>query len=231
MKEHLILFSGPMVRAILDGRKTQTRRVVKGIPSDAEDVFWWTPEGGVARPGWADPGVYYRTPRGLNCIRPPWRVGDKLWVRETWQTKPTQYCVCPQPSEPSPCDAYTRGIGCQSGERQVAYAASGDKAPCWRPSIHMPRWASRITLEVTGVRAERLREISEEDAKAEGAESASDPRDRVVYDSGGNASYCPVSSYVFGFEYLWDSLNAARGYGWDANPWVWVIEFKREVAR
>jgi len=177
MREHPILFSAPMVRAILDGRKTQTRRVVTWANS--------TVDGQSAKPMWpqldwttaewretttlddaiygpdapSDPHIRIRNIDGdsWHRVRSKIEAGDKLWVRETWQTKQTQHCVCPQPSEPSPCDGWMKGIGCQSGERQVAYAASGDKAPCWRPSIFMPRWASRITLEVTGVRAERVK--------------------------------------------------------------------------
>lgn len=85
----------------------------------------------------------------------------------------------------------------------------------WKPSIHMPRWASRITLEVTGVRVERVRDITEDDARAEGANQ--DPIDGP--EQGG--------SYKLGFWDIWDSINAKRGFGWEVNPWVWVYEFKR----
>jgi hypothetical protein len=89
----------------------------------------------------------------------------------------------------------------------------------WRPSIFMPRWASRITLKITDVRVERLQDISEDSAMAEGAQKYGEtPDGELLFD---------VGSYRYGFKLLWDSINAKRGYGWDANPYVWVIEFRR----
>lgn len=232
MKEHPILFSAPMVRAILDGPKTQTRRVVKGIPSDAEEVFWWAPEGGIARPGWADPGVYYRNPRGLHCIHPSWHVGDKLWVRETWCHKADDNGMIVYNAEgnwDASCVWYAAdGIDVRAIDADGWGETNNDgteRSP-WRPSIHMPRWASRITLEVTGVRAERVGDISEADARAEG-----------ITDGGclncGESEPCgcasPEPSARDSFAWLWQNINGE--YSWHANPWVWVIEFKREVTR
>jgi hypothetical protein len=123
----------------------------------------------------------------------PYQLGDTLWVRETW--------------------AYSTDYdGDVILNRKILYRADGEKTilpSTWRPSIHMPRWASRINLEVTGVRVERLKDITEEDALAEGVISSD-------YDK----------TYRYAFSVLWDSINAKRGYGWAANPWVWVIEFR-----
>lgn len=167
-----------MVRALLDGQKTQTRRVVNVKP-DAELHF--------------GAGRYYFLQDEKKYIHCPFgEVGDRLWVREN-------FCQYPYELNPQPEDAW--------------YQADGRKPPNfkrWTPSIHMPRWASRITLEITGVRVERLQQISSNDAKAEGVDAPG-----------------PGKCWVGQFSYLWDSLNAGRGFGWDANPWVWVVEFKR----
>jgi len=179
MVELPILFSGEMVRAILDGRKTQTRRVVKLPVSEIGKM------------------VKYRGDWVLPCEWSPYgKSGDRLWVRETWW---------------------------QWGgtEKRISYRA--DTLPSFapnggfRPSIFMPRWASRITLEVVDVRVERLQDISEDDAKAEG----------VMASGGWNADdteYCV--GYRTAFSRLWDSINAKRGYSWATNPWVWAVEFK-----
>lgn len=170
-KERPILFSGEMVRAILDGRKTQTRRVMKH-QNGAHLAFQKCPHG---------------------------NPGDCLWVRESFR------------------------LSVPAHEGQTGYPiyrANFKDDPIlgiWKPSIHMPRWASRITLEITGVRVERVRDISEEDAKAEGW-----PRDQELFPTV-NTSY----KANLWFERLWDSINAERGFGWDVNPWVWVLEFKR----
>ena len=202
MKERPILFSGPMVKAILDGSKTQTRRGVKqdreGLldckPTPAWDAFW-------------------------QCVACPYgKPGDRLWVRETWQGP----LVDDFESFVANPDKFQNPEFCE-------YAADGGPAPefitvddeivqRWRPSIHMPRWASRILLEVTGVRVEKLRDISESDAKAEGARSA-DPatgRECVLDPS--------MGSYRLHYRDIWESINGPGS--WDANPWVWVIEFK-----
>lgn len=188
MKERPILFSGPMVRAILDGRKTQTRRVVKPQPFSNEEYRFNFPKplrGGLL-------ACNYLSSHLCPCGQP----GDWLWVRETW------------------CHEFEGGYLYRADDLSglAPEFVDGDGNPTgrsgWKPSIHMPRAASRITLEITGVRVERLQEISEDDAIAEG----------VV----GHEEIQPASAY---YRELWESIN---GHGsWDANPWVWVVEFRR----
>ena len=234
-KERPILFSGEMVRAILDGRKTQTRRVVKpqpiydGYTPEHRNADWYYP-GVIDRNGEMQPadeqayGVW--TWDGEMAWKSPYGApGDRLWVRETWAHVPvTAYRASTgvhQTADPTDPDM------------AAVYRAGWDRSKPgrWRPSIHMPRWASRILLEVVSVRVERLQEISDSDAMAEGIE-------RV----GGNFSVCPWRNYRIGepgemsmhcsapsrsFMTLWESINAKRGYGWESNPWVWVVEFKQ----
>ncbi|RQZ50896.1 hypothetical protein [Burkholderia sp. Bp9099] len=210
MTERPIFFSGPMVRAILDGRKTQTRRIaipkrscidfIGGGPKDDPD--WNDPSCW----GFEDPNTgFWWTLRGneechqLPC--PQGKPGDRLWVRETWNWE-------------------KNAIGSKRDEDgPFAYAASPTHGSSidgkWHPSIHMPRFASRITLEITGVRAERLQSISDADAEAEGVDFL---RHVPNADETLNARGL--------FRCLWDGLNATRGHGWDANPWVWVVEFR-----
>jgi hypothetical protein len=249
MKERPILFSAAMVRAILDGRKTQTRRVAKFVPREAgldlnfsglEAGFYCTdvPSSGyVLRSRGGSSGCWNDRTYPLHC--PYGKPGDRLWVRETWS--PTEDI---------------------DGRKLITYRAGGTRLVgadgksihhgehrCaalvlhWRPSIHMPRWASRILLEVTEVRVQRLQEISNEDAAAEGVISCTVPE-----------SGCQCNRDAF--RCLWDSINAKRGpkhirrreargkptdrweakaaaavsrrsYAWAANPWVWAVTFKK----
>ena len=195
MKERPILFSAPMVRAILEGRKTQTRRVVKDLPADVfeevgRDVLT---------------GEYHFVKGALGYTRACryGERGDRLWVRETWRPALEHLSEC-------------------TSSKDVRFAASVSEAEWaisrWRPSIHMPRWASRINLDVIGVRVERLQEISEADALAEGALQPWTGLDR------GSDTRTARSE----FEALWASINGAES--WAANPWVWVVEFKRVTA-
>ncbi len=192
-KERPILFSGEMVRAILEGRKTQTRRVVK--PQPCEMNVWH----GAIYDGEID---LDKTPCMESRSCPYGVPGDRLWVRETFCTGSFYDCF------------QEDGAICY---RATAGNTTETDCAAWRPSIHMPRHASRITLEVTSVRVERVQNISEEDAKEEGVEHFLIPPD------GGSAPH------IEGFRKLWDSINAKRGFGWAANPWVFVIEFRRVV--
>ena len=197
MAEKPILFSGEMVRAILDGRKTQTRRVIKQM-ADA------VPGYDVAEEKlWVDQAHWYEV------TSPYGRPGDRLWVRETWQAQSTT-------------GEWWHEV--PKRERELHNWSIIDRAtnedfnpPKWIPSIFMPRWASRILLEVTAVRVERLQDISEDDAVAEGV--AATPFTPHGWDK--------EDVHRDGFRVLWDSINRKRGYGWDVNPFVWVVEFKQ----
>lgn len=218
-----MIFNGEMVRAILDGRKTQTRRPVK-FPHIDRDAMCELSGNELA--GELSAGNYRNSPHG--------KPGDHIWVRETWGVVSHELDEDGriQPWSPDrPATAIHEmpfGNGYYSGH--AIYAADGeftwgdddgyeDGRSCWKPSIHMPRAACRILLEVTGVRVERLNSISQEDAQAEGMEltgwrpTYSDP------DSGGEV-WTPYDN----FAQLWESIYGEES--WKANPWVWVIEFK-----
>jgi len=219
MKERPILFSGPMVRAIIAGAKTQTRRAVRAGYAQECDAWAYDAtrgewEGGIAADfGRFGLGVWARCPYGV--------PGDRLWVRETWRLA--------HPDFHDEREGERLGKPMRDG-RWCHYRATydvdeGDGSP-WKPSIYMPRWASRITLEVTGVRVERLRDISNEDAKAEGMERGEfrgQPMHWRNYLTKSPVDWCvdPRKS----FRTLWASINGAKS--WDANPWVWVVEFRR----
>lgn len=208
MKERPILFSGAMVRAILEGRKTQTRHVMKPQPDDDGKVTVGqigTSRGSAYVGNGSSGGIVTRVP----C--PYGQPGDQVWVREAFDP------IYPQDKDyngGAPIEIDYRadqGAAYQHRMKDVLHTRR------WKPSIHMPRWASRITLEITAVRVERLQEIDERDAQAEGA----DP-------TGVNATI--GTEHIAGFWLLWDSINASRGFSWATNPWIWVIEF-RPVSR
>lgn len=225
LKERPILFSAPMVRAILDGRKSQTRRVMKHQPPDDVapiTVARYHPtiidRHGDEAPGdevfgaYSEDGVW-----GCKC--PYGEPRDRLWVRETWRG-----VVEINPPGKTTELGVARYVPDQEYCRRVEYQATHERdSEPWRPSIHMPRWASRITLEITGVRAERLQSISEDDAIAEGVDGPMCAA--AVGRAPSRHKLLPAA--VHGYAHLWDSLNSGRGQGWDTNPWVWVVEFKR----
>jgi len=189
-----ILFSGEMVRAILDGRKTQTRRVLRPQPVGLSLKGVFGRRAVFFEPG---SGTETHTPICRDWRCPYGQPGDRLWVRETWR-------------EDSPDDP----------EGAVYRADAPIDVPGfkWKPSIFMPRWASRLTLEITGVRVEQLQEISGEDCLAEGVDRA----------QMAEMTYITMPMFMRDrYRKLWDSLNAKRGFGWDVNPWVWVLEFQR----
>ncbi|EPL2418273.1 hypothetical protein RFD13_000372 [Klebsiella aerogenes] len=240
MTERGMIFTGEMVRALLSGRKTQTRRIMKPQPEPCPRGGHWWPSNVFktmlhieekmqnGKGGWG--GLV-----GDAC--PFGDVGDRIWVRETWGA------VSHELDEDGRIQPWTPdrpatvihempfGNGYYSGH--AIYAADGDFTwgdddgyedgrSCWKPSIHMPRAASRILLEITDVRVERLNAISEEDARAEG-----------IIDGGclncGEPEPCgcanPEPDATDAFAYLWQSIYGQEN--WNANPWVWVIEFKR----
>jgi len=182
MKERPIIFSGPMVRAIQEGRKSQTRRVVKLQPIAPLSQLVDTP----------DLWTFTCCDREWRC--PYGQSGDLLWVRETWASPKMQ-------------------------KGYVYYRADeNDFGLTWKPSIHMPKWATRLWLRITNVWVERLWKITTSDIRTEGIEIIDGwDTDDVIFAK---------------WEECWDSLNAKRGYSWESNPWVWVLEFgsmKEEV--
>ena len=226
-KERPILFSGPMVRALLDGRKTVTRRAVKPFqqPKLIDDGEWFS--GAQRHPRWGFGVSGKSAEECANALAqsrccPYGNPGDRLWVRETWLEDPeddgswgyTQYMGC----KGSPLSDIPKRF--QKPEHCLFRASWSGSALTWRPSIHMPRWASRILLEITDVRVERLQGISEDQAKAEGVERDSDG----WFDYQMPSTQCCPSAFE-SFRTLWLSINSTES--WDANPWVWVIEFRR----
>lgn len=237
-RERPILFSGAMVRAILAGQKTVTRRVVatsnqldnsprrkevsgdgvtfyRGFPRDPENVRMC--------------GMYAKcdAPAGEGHVSrrvlcPYGWVGDRLWVKETWQAlkfyRDWETGIVEDisfaPKIPKSSDG-GRWTACYAADDK--WEANGeDRGFPWRPSIFMPRWASRITLEIASIRVERLHAITCADAEREGI----DPNGLELYE--------PL---IRGrFKALWDGINAGRGYGWDVNPWVWRVSYRRVEA-
>jgi hypothetical protein len=206
MTDRPILFSAETVLEILKGRKTQTRRAIKPVPTinGVGAIF----DEGDRQEDFVEP--YWVFPETCKYGKP----GDLLWVRETWGA------VWPA-DEPVPlrqCEIEYRADlppGCTDRPGEwPADESTGPEVPKWRPSIHMPRWASRITLRITDIRVERLQDITENDAKAEGC-------DPVVHPDG--AVDCGTRKTTFAK--LWNSINGPGA--WEANPWVWAISFER----
>lgn len=230
MTDKPILFSGPMVRALLDGRKTQTRRVAKITAVMGDKVGITSPNESLIElePGEFHKGIFhYESVDALSGpYRLPYAIGDRLWVREAWRT--SRHYDDLKPSE-------------MGGEEPVQFIADGavdahagrvdDLSGRARPGIFMPRWASRLTLIVTDVRVQRVQEISADDARAEGVQPVCDPASDtgdlayMNYQKTGEA-FAGLGAARLSFMTLWDSLNASRGYGWDVNPWVAAYTFE-----
>jgi hypothetical protein len=236
MSEKSILFSTEMVRAILEGRKTMTRRVIKPQPIGAPD--------GKYRYDGVQEGIHaiellsgsgYPTEKYFTCVRPPFMEGDVLWVRETWADIP----------ETAPGNFHYKASATDADLEW--FTQQGWK---WRPSVHMPCDAARIFLRVTGVTVERLSDMSDKDAIAEGVltnieysdlSAEGKPSGVPCLQCGGTGLYtahsmmgaCPdtdcerCGTPVKRFRLIWDSLNAKRGFSWEPNPWVWVYTFER----
>jgi len=195
-----ILFSGPMVRAIIDGRKIMTRRVIKPQP-DIDDPCI------IEHPMALEDdliGFTYQTEQGETKRAGKFHNGDVLWVRETWR------------------------YGCKQDEIPYDYLADySSSSRKWKSAMFMPRIAARLFLKVTGIRLERLQDITEYDAKREGAEPECSET-RTEDDICNQECYkCGLLSHRAGFHLLWDSLNVKRGCSWESNPWVYVVSFKR----
>jgi hypothetical protein len=192
MKEMPILFKPEMVKAILEGTKTQTRRIIQPQP---KDIVYWNTDGFGNKYNYV--GRYEN--ETTQTISTKYSVGDILWVRETFGKD---------------SDGYFFKV-CDDGK--IFYDDGSIK---WKPSIHMPREAARLFLEVTSIKVEQLQDIGEADAIAEGLKHNC-PSD------------CPpcggtnCTDYIVAYHNLWDKINAKRGYSWESNPWVWVIEFRR----
>lgn len=233
MRERPILFSAPMVRAILDGRKTKTRRIVKnrgclpefrGPSGCTDDVTCWGWEDGETSDHIAIGAPDPETAHGLYLPCPYGVPGDRLWVREAWAVKRHEPCLEHERDYQELCGPAVRYLADgteirHQGDRATGQGIYRGLVEKGRPSIHMPRWASRITLEITDVRVERLNDISIDDAIAEGLEWVS-----PTFGIGGIAeswSQNPIDAYAR----LWENINGPDS--WAANPWVWAVEFKR----
>ena len=190
MKERGMLFNGAMVRALLDGRKTQTRRIAKVTPDQCEDIGIFDAE--------------HSCPYG--------QPGDRIWVRETWRTDASLDNRAPRDFSGWPVKYEADGEVLGHG----SFFGSPDGKT--RVNMHMPRWASRILLEIVSVRVERLQDISESDARSEGI--TINDQHKTGYCTG---EYLPPS--VRAYRDLWESIGGAGS--WDINPWVWCINFRR----
>jgi hypothetical protein len=223
MNELPILFKPEMVKAILEGRKTQTRRVVKHVPALGEPGHW-------CHLIKDSPIPFQRSLGDFRSYCPYGEVGDRLWVREMWQ-----YYDWSEDGEPfiryaadnhaelrRPTEEWAERVESiwEELSRNDNYKIdSRARDRKWRPSLLMPRWAGRLTLEITDIRLERVQDITEDDAIAEGV--------TVHLDAVMAGAVSQDSPARMEFWDLWNSIHKNDGKHWDANPWVWVITFKK----
>jgi hypothetical protein len=230
-----------MVRAILEDRKTQTRRIVRPQPEftgASGDSFEWHGGPVLQRAGYGAPYVHTdrrAMEKAMERCNPYGQPGDRLWVRETWYC---DNCFAGDYEASLKCVRHPHSRAqCEAEWKQLLYyRADAKNGTCcelipececegrspWKPSIHMPRWASRLTLEITGIGVQRLTEINERDADWEGTTchyNCTEPTHLVD----GIHRCQPIED----FRDVWNKTNEAKGFGWSANPWVWVIQFKR----
>lgn len=234
MKDRPIIFNSEMVRAVLEGRKTQTRRIMKVQPESNQlgllRITASTNRTDTGKYHWAESNATGNHVRSKLFACPYGAVGDRLWVRETWSEDFANY----YPNDRvwyAADDDRRLDIEVVKGVRGIFSPESNVHVPFrWHPSIYMPRWASCITLEITGVRVERLQDISESDAVAEGIEPLPLEPDMPQF----YHEYFPIGiknglrcnmSAAGSFSGLWEAIYGKES--WQANPWVWVIEFKR----
>lgn len=254
MSDRPILFSAPMVKALLDGRKTQTRRIATASnlmldgwpigrnPAVGKSNRWrfdaldwsqaWVDDGpspaGNPGPYWHVPCLHPEAGETTHRLYPKWQKGDQLWVKETWLPDPSRDDDAWDDWECSPVEF--DGCGLKPSMVPPALRNSGNAIFAadpkwtidglrWKPSIHMPRWASRLTLTVTDVRVQRVQEISEEDARAEGAL-------RMYMDDDAKFYEIDDGTYRCGFCGLWAHINGIDA--WDSNPWIVALTFTVE---
>ncbi|MEJ4043441.1 hypothetical protein [Erwinia sp. SLM-02] len=206
MRERGIIFNSEMVKAILDGRKTQTRRIVK-LPIIDRDAMCELSGNEIA--GEINGGNFRNSQIG--------QPGDRLWVRETYRVHSRATDVATLVYKASERQSWTQ----QTHRVPISECNKPVSAEKWTPSIHMPRWASRITLEITGVRVERLQQVTDVEAMREGIQNLT----TLSHADFGIPGLVNAQHPVRAFQLLWESIYGADN--WQANPWVWVIEFKR----
>ena len=226
MRERPIIFTTEMVQAILDGRKTQTRRVIKPYPEivtgDMLSQYRW-----------------YAANHGDFCgdvereLKPPYGYpGCLLYVRETWARgckEADPYCHCDTDELQKENHYYVYKADTPDAKYPLDWddalaedwVKDADFVPRWKPSIHMPKSASRIWLRVKDVRVERVQDITESDAKNEGVRVDKLSPPQIIF----NTTHAKFR-YRYAFQDLWDSINKKRGFGWESNPWVWVVSFE-----
>ena len=216
MKERPIIFSPSMVRAILDGRKTQTRRIAK-IDGYSDNIC----DGGILSLGYGFSSAYKLRSNGkmtlVDCKYGD--IGDRLWVRETWR---------PEWIFDEDDSVKYRGVRYSDYYNGSIITPDCDinqwkrfhERHCYCSAVCMPRWASRIILEIIDIRVDRLQNITEDDAKSEGVRC--EPDEGVDK----HGEYYARCSYILGFALFWNRINEKKGYPWQSNPWVWIVEFK-----